>query len=71
MAGKAKEYFDLWEADRGTTDPSKSYEDLLTKVKDYSRRRNLDSSAKEKMQRGGDPMDVGSVGGWSWNGDAG
>ncbi len=48
MTGRAKEYFDLWEADRGTTDPGKSYEELLAKVKDYSRRRELGSSGKEK-----------------------
>jgi hypothetical protein len=66
MAGKAEEYFDLWEADRGNTDQAKSYEELLTKVKDYSRSRKLDSSAKEKMQHGGDPMDVGAAGEWSW-----
>ncbi len=34
MTGKAKEYFDLWEGDRDTTDASKSYEELLNKVKD-------------------------------------
>ncbi len=57
MTGKAKEYFDLWEADRDTTatDAAKSYEEFLAKVKDYSRRRKLDSSVKEKMQHGGDP----------------
>ena len=31
MTGKAKEYFDLWEADRGNMDQAKSYEELLTK----------------------------------------
>ncbi len=69
MAGKAKEYFDLWEADRDTADPGTSYEELFRKVKGYARKRKLDSSAKEKMQHGGDPMDVGAVGGWSWCGD--
>ncbi len=34
MTGKAKEYFDLWEADRRTTYAAKSYEELLSKVKD-------------------------------------
>ncbi len=58
MTGKAKEYFDFWEADRDNTDPAKSYEELLTKAKDYSRSSKLDSSAKEKMQYGGDPMAV-------------
>ena len=29
ITGKAKEYFDLWEADRDNTDPAKSYEELL------------------------------------------
>ncbi len=62
MIWKSKKYFDLWEADKDHTDPSKSYEELLTKVQDYSRRRKLDSSAKQKMQHGGDPMDVGAVG---------
>ena len=36
MIGKSKEYFDLWEVDKDHTDPSKSYEELLAKVKDYS-----------------------------------
>ncbi len=71
IACEANEYFDLWEADRDETDQAKSYEELLTKVKDYSRRRKIDSSANEKMQHGGDPMDVGAVGGWSWGEDAG
>ncbi len=71
MAGNAKEYLDLWEAHRSTAGPAKSYEELLNKVKDYTRRRNVDSSAKEKTQHGGDPMDVGAVGGWSWCEDIG
>ncbi len=62
---------DLLEADTDCTDPSKSYEELLSKVKDYSRRRKLDSSVKEKRQHGNDPMDVGGVGGWSWYDDTG
>ena len=66
MTGKAKEYFDLWEGDRDQTDAAKSYEELLNKVKDYARRRRLDASAKERMQQGGDPMDVGAVGGYGW-----
>ncbi len=36
MIRKSKEYFDLWEADKDHTDPSKSYEELLAKVKGYS-----------------------------------
>ncbi len=68
MIGKAKKYFDLWEADRDPTDAAKTHEEFLNRVKDYARRRKLDSSAKEKMQHGGDPMDVGAVGGWSWEG---
>ena len=35
MIGKSKDYFDLWEADKDHTDPSRSYEELLAKVKDY------------------------------------
>ncbi len=30
----------------------------------------MDSSAEEKMQLGGDSMDVGAVGGWSLHDDA-
>ncbi len=71
MTGKAKEHFDLWEADRDNTDLAKPYEELLTKVKDYSTKKKLDSSEKEKMQHGGDPMDVRAVGGWSWGDDTG
>ncbi len=48
LFGKSKECLDLREADRDHTDPSKSYEELLTKVEDYSRSRKLDSSAKQK-----------------------
>ncbi len=69
MTGKAKEYFDVWEADRDAVGAAKSYEELLAKVKDYSRWRKLDISVKAKMQHGGDPMDVGAVGGYSWYGD--
>ncbi len=65
MTGNIKPYFDLWVADRDTTDAAKSYEELLGEVKDYSMRRKLYSSAGKKMQHGGDPMDVGSFGGWS------
>ena len=35
MIGKVKEYFDLWEADKDHIDPGKSYEELLSKVKDW------------------------------------
>ena len=51
MTGKAKEYFDLWEADRDFTEAAKSYEELLNKAKDYARRRKLDASAKQRMQQ--------------------
>ncbi len=66
MTGRAKEYCDLWEADRDRTEAAKSYEELLNKVKDNARRRKLDSTVKEKVQQGRDPMDVGTVGGYSW-----
>ncbi len=66
MAGRAKAYFDLREADLDHTDAVTFYEKLWNKVKDYARQKKLDSSAQEKMQHGGDPMDVGAVGGWSW-----
>ncbi len=37
MIGRANEYFDMWEADRGPTDAAKACEELLNKVKDYAR----------------------------------
>ena len=37
MVRKSKEYFDLWESDKDHTDPSKSYEELLAKVKKTTR----------------------------------
>ncbi len=51
MTAKAKEYFDLWEADHGPTYAKKTYEELLNKVKDYARRRKLETNAKERMQQ--------------------
>ncbi len=72
MTGKAEEYFGRREADRDPADAAKTYQELLSKVKDYSsRRRKLDSSAKEKMQQGSDPMDVGALGGRTWWEDVG
>jgi hypothetical protein len=66
ITGKANEYFDLREADRDRTNAAKAYEDLVNKAKDCSRRRKLDSTAQEKTQHGGDSLDVGAVGTWSW-----
>ncbi len=66
MTGKAKEHFDLWEADHDSTNVKQTCEELLSKVKDYARRRKLDTTAKERIQQGGDPMVVGVVGGYSW-----
>ncbi len=49
--GKAKQYLDVWEADHDPTNAKKTYEELLNKVKDDARRRNLDTTAKERMQQ--------------------
>ena len=59
--GKAKEYFDMWEADRDPMDPGKSYEELLNKVKDYARRKKLDTSVQKSMTAGHDPLDIGEA----------
>ncbi len=62
MTGKAKEYFDLWERDRDSTDAAKSYEELLNNVKDYAKGgRKIVNTAHKNMQHGGDPMDVGAI----------
>ena len=63
-AGKAREYFDLWEDDRDNVDAAKSFMELLNKLKDFARRRKLDTVAQKNIQQGGDPMDVGAVTGW-------
>ncbi len=60
IIGAAKEYFDIWEADHDTTDAAKSYEELLSKVQDYAKRRKLDSSAQDELQH------AGYCGCWSW-----
>ncbi len=39
MTGHAKEYFDILQVYRDTTDGSTSTEELLSKVKDYARRK--------------------------------
>ncbi len=62
MTGKAQEYFDVWEADHDPTNAAKTFKMQLNTVKDYPMSRKLDSSAKEKIQQGGDPTDVGVVG---------
>jgi hypothetical protein len=49
MTGNAREYFDLWEADHDPTIAKKTYEELLNRVKDYARRRKLDTAAKESI----------------------
>ncbi len=36
MTGKAKEYFDQWEADHDPTNAAKTHEELLNKVKGYA-----------------------------------
>ncbi len=66
MIGRAKEHFDIWQADHDPINAKKTYEELLHKVKDYARRRKLDTTAKARRRHGGDPMDVGVVGGWGW-----
>ncbi len=67
MTGKAKEYLDLWETDQDPPAKAKeTYDELFNKVKDYARRRKMDTNAKERMQQGGDPMDLGAVGGWDY-----
>ncbi len=43
MAGKAKEYFDLWEVDWHHTDAARLYEELLNNVKKYIRTSKMDT----------------------------
>ncbi len=51
MKGKAKVHFDLREADRDPTSAKKTYMELLSKVKDYARKRKLDTNAKERCNK--------------------
>ena len=54
---KAKEYFKLWEAEH-EADEAGGFEEILNKVRDYSRKKKLDSS----VSRSKDDMDLGRVG---------
>ena len=61
LTGKALEYAELWEADLDKVDEEKAYDELLNKVREYGRKKKLDSSARTAVQQGSDPMDVGQV----------
>jgi len=60
MVGRAKENYEIWEADH-KDDPDGGYAKILEKVKDYARKKKLDSVAKKSESTGGDPMDLGKV----------
>ena len=51
----------MWEADGDPSDTTKKYDELLNKVKDYSRKRKLDGHVAKVVVAGGDPMDVAGV----------
>ena len=65
MVGKSKEYFELWEVEKNVMYDEKSMNDffdqVLSKVKDYARRKKLDGAVKTKVQQGHDPMDIGQI----------
>ena len=66
MVGKSKEYFELWEVEKNVMYDEESMNDffdqVLSKVKDYARRKKLDGAVKSNVQQGHDPMDIGHVG---------
>ncbi len=49
--------------------PRSPMRSCFDKAKDDARKRKLDNTAQKNLQHGGDPVDVGAVGGWSWYGD--
>ena len=69
MVGKSKEYFELWETEKHVaydeTSMNDFFDEVLAKVKDYARRKKLDSAVKTKVQQGHDPMDIGQVDYWA------
>ncbi len=61
MTDTAKEHFALWEAGRDHTDVAKSLEELLSRVKDYARKRKLDALVHKSAQHGSGLMHAGSI----------
>ena len=59
MVGKAREHFEIWEAEHREDDDG-GYQLILDKIKDYARRKKLDHSA---VRSGSNDMDVGEVNG--------
>ena len=58
MVGRAKEHFDLWEAEH-KQDADCGFSKMLDKVRDYSRKAKLESSASDK--KNDDDVDMNSI----------
>ena len=58
MVGRAKEHFDLWEAEH-KQEPDCGFARILDKVRDFSRKARLESSATDK--KNDDDVDMGEV----------
>ena len=57
MVGRAKENYEIWEADH-KDDADGGFAKIQGTVKDYARKKKLDSAAKKAESKGGDPMDL-------------
>ncbi len=66
MTGKAKEHFDLWEADHDPTSAKKTCE---TRSKTMRGDVSWIQMPNERMQQEGGPTDVGAVTGWEYDYD--
>ena len=59
MVGKAKEYFDIWEAEFKEEGGDRGFGKILDKVGDYPRKAKLESNTMNKHND--DDMDTGEV----------
>ena len=57
MTGRANYSYEIWEAGHNN-DLDGSYAKILEHVKDYARKKNVDSAAKKSGSKGGDSMDL-------------
>ena len=60
MVGKAKEHFEIWEADH-KSELDGGFSNILNKIRDYARKKKLDAVATKAESKGADPMDLDAL----------
>ena len=62
MVGRGKDLFEVWETAENAAHDEDFFQEVLAKAEDYARKKKLDNSAKQNMQKGSDSMDIGYTG---------